>query len=145
MAVRDYLNGGGKLAHTGETTAYYGALGAALGGIYCGLNGAPDQDCVITDDFFSDCLLLADDFTQYYLGAFNRTRREEPTALEGISPPFGGSTADFDPRASNPSDRGGHLPPDQRRAAARAVSAVRQPGVEQVRRRTPVDGRDIPG
>jgi hypothetical protein len=98
MAVRDYLNGGGKLAHTGETTAYYGALGAALGGIYCGLNGAPDQDCVITDDFFSDCLLLADDFTQYYLGAFNRTRREEPTALEGISPPFGGSTADFDPR-----------------------------------------------
>ena len=145
MAVRDYLNGGGKLAHTGETTAYYGALGAALGGIYCGLNGAPDQDCVITDDFFSDCLLLADDFTQYYLGAFNRTRREEPTALEGISPPFGGSTADFDPRHRTRRTEAGTFLPTSVSAAARAVSAVRQPGVEQVRRRTPVDGRDIPG
>ncbi len=27
MAVRDYLNEGGKLAYTGETTGYYGVLG----------------------------------------------------------------------------------------------------------------------
>ena len=72
LAVRDYLNEGGKLALTGETTGYYGPLGTALGGIYYGLDGAPDEDCVVTADFFSDCLLLADDFTQYYLGAFSR-------------------------------------------------------------------------
>lgn len=33
MAVRDYLNEGGKLAYTGETTGYYGVLGTTLGGI----------------------------------------------------------------------------------------------------------------
>ena len=58
MSVRDYLNDGGKLLYTGETSGYYGILGSALGGIYYGLNGAPDQDCVVTEDPYSDCLLL---------------------------------------------------------------------------------------
>ena len=78
LAVRDYLNEGGKLLQTGETTGYFGQLGGSLGGIYYGLDGAPEEDCVVTEDFFSDCLLLADDFHQYYLGAYARTTFAEP-------------------------------------------------------------------
>ena len=96
IAVRDYLNEGGKLAHAGETAAYYG-LGAALfGGIYYGLDGAPEEDCVVTVDQFSDCLLLADDFTQYWMGAYDRAALDaegvvgtaEP--LDGFESLFGG-------------------------------------------------------
>ena len=77
IAVRDFLNEGGKLIHAGETSTYSGMLnndcfGGGLGGIYYGLDGAPDQECVVDFDPFSDCLLLADDFAQYYLGAFER-------------------------------------------------------------------------
>ena len=82
LSVRDYLNGGGKLLHTGETAGYYGTLGSALGGIYYGLDGAPEEDCVVTADPFSDCLLLADDFSQYYLGAYSRSASEAPDGSE---------------------------------------------------------------
>ena len=71
--MRDYLNEGGKVAYAGETTAYYGLVGGALGGIYYGLDGHPEQECAVTTDPFSDCLLLADDFTQYWMGAYDRT------------------------------------------------------------------------
>ena len=81
LSVRDYLNAGGKLAYTGETTGYYGLLGSTVGGIYYGLDGAPDQDCAVTEDLFSDCLLLADDFTQYYLGANARSTSDGPTSV----------------------------------------------------------------
>ena len=109
MSVRDYLNGGGKLAYTGETTGYYGQLGSALGGIYYGLNGAPDQDCVVTEDFFSDCLLLADDFTQYYLGAYSRTERSGPTTVTGTDRPFTGLTASLGGTPTNPIDEAGNF------------------------------------
>lgn len=103
IAVRDFLNEGGKVALGGETTAYYGLLGAALGGIYYGLDGAPEEDCVVTSDFFSDCLLLADDFTQYWMGAFTRTQivatgmtgTDEP--LEGVEASFGGPATEDNP------------------------------------------------
>ena len=120
LSVRDYLNAGGKLAYTGETAGFYGQLGSALGGIYYGLNGAPEQPCVVTDDPFSDCLLLADDFTQYYLGAYSRSPRSEPASLEGLSAPFAGTTAAFAVPAANPLDEPGTflptsfvLPPQQ--------------------------------
>lgn len=74
LAIRDFLNEGGKLAHAGETSAYYGLFGAALGGIYYGLDGAPDQPCEVTFDPFSDCLLLTDDFSQYYRSTTRSTR-----------------------------------------------------------------------
>ncbi len=109
MSVRDYLNGGGKLALTGETTGYYGQLGSSLGGIYYGLNGAPDQDCVVTGDFFSDCLLLADDFTQYYLGAHSRTERSGPTTVSGTDRPFNGLTATLSGTPTNPIDEAGNF------------------------------------
>ena len=104
LSVRDYLNEGGKLLYTGETAGYSGSLGAALGGIYYGLDGAPDQDCVVSEDPFSDCLLLANDFVQYYLGGYARTPLEGPTsvlgtsrALAGRSYSLGGAAASDNP------------------------------------------------
>jgi zinc carboxypeptidase/immune inhibitor InhA-like protein len=91
MSVRDYLNEGGKLLHTGETAAYYGGAD----GLYYGLNGAPEQDCVITDDPYSDCLLLSDDFAQYYLGAWSRGSLNTPARVRADGPPLAGISADF--------------------------------------------------
>ena len=99
MAVRDHLNAGGKLVHAGETAQTDSLLddlfGRILGGLYYGLDGFPEQHCFVLPsdegvDPFSDCLLLADDFTQYYLGAFDRQtvsaarrRRHEAGPLAG--------------------------------------------------------------
>ncbi len=122
LAVRDYLNEGGKLLHTGETAQYYGQLGGSVGGIYYGLDGAPTEDCVITEDFFSDCLLVADDFSQYYLGAFARTTFADPVGIEGTGNPLEGAAANFGGPAiaDNPLDEAGAftltselLPPDE--------------------------------
>ena len=125
MAVRDYLNAGGKLVVTGETAGYTGLLdaifGGAIGGIYYGLDGAPDQDCVVTTDFFSDCLILSNDFYQYYLGAFSRPVTSGPTGFTGTGA-LAGTAATFGGRAvvDNPLDEPGlfiptsvSLPPAQ--------------------------------
>ena len=86
--MRDYLNEGGKLLHAGETTQYYGLPGIsdAVGGIFYGLNGGPGSrvrdrhrpDDPQHPDFFADCLILADDFRQYYLGVFTRSDTADP-------------------------------------------------------------------
>ncbi|GAA4986517.1 M14 family zinc carboxypeptidase [Kineococcus glutinatus] len=104
LAVRDFLNEGGKLVHAGETSAYYGALGSTLGGIWYGLDGAPEEDCVITTEA-ADCLLLSDDFAQYYLGAYSRASLEgaggvtgrRGTPLLGLSASFGGGATRANP------------------------------------------------
>jgi hypothetical protein len=122
LAVRDYLNEGGKLVQTGETTGYFGLLGGSIGGIYYGLDGAPEEDCVVTEDFFSDCLLLGDDFSQYYLGAFARATFSDPVGMAGTGTPLDGAGANFGGPAvaDNPLDEAGAftltsdlLPPDQ--------------------------------
>ena len=43
IALRDYLNEGGKLVQAGESTQYFGLLGRSLGGIFYGLAGAPTR------------------------------------------------------------------------------------------------------
>ncbi|MGO4690054.1 M14 family zinc carboxypeptidase [Glaciibacter sp. 2TAF33] len=108
IAVRDFLNEGGKLAYTGETAAYYGTLAGTLGGLYYGLNGAPDQPCAVTEDLFSDCLLYADDFTQYYMGAYSRAALAAGGVV-GTSAPVTGLQAMFaDPATQgNPVDEAG--------------------------------------
>jgi hypothetical protein len=111
LGVRDYLNGGGKLAFTGETTGYYGQLGTTIGGIYFGLDGAPDKDCVVTVDLFSDCLLLADDFTQYYLGAYRRAPRAAPEFVDGTGAPITGTSTALAGPPSNPVDEAGTFLP----------------------------------
>ena len=84
LSVRAYLNEGGKLVYTGETTSYFGPLRAANGGgIYYGLKGHPERPCVITVSARDDCELLSDDFVQYYLGAFNRAVVGGPTGFIG--------------------------------------------------------------
>ncbi len=108
IAMRDYLNEGGKLAYAGETTAYYGIGGTLFGGIYYGLDGAPEQECVVTADPFADCLLLADDFTQYWMGVNSRT----PVGVEGtlgIADPLEGFVGTFGGPATvdNPVDEAG--------------------------------------
>ncbi|WP_166134344.1 M14 family metallopeptidase [Nocardioides ochotonae] len=103
LAVRDFLNEGGKLVHTGETATYYGSIGDALGGIYYGLNGDPSAPCEVVDDPRGDCLLLADDFAQYYLGRYTRTTTENPSGfagagpLEGVAATFGGPALEANP------------------------------------------------
>ena len=134
MAVRDYLNEGGKLLQTGETTGYFGLLGGSIGGIYYGLDGAPEEDCVVTEDFFSDCLLLADDFHQYWLGAFARTTFSDPTGITGTGAPLDGSRGELrrPGRGRQPAGRGRGVRAHQRLPAARTVPAVRRRGVEHL-------------
>ena len=152
MAVRDFLNEGGKLIYAGETAGYYGLLGGALGGIYYGLDGAPGGGVRRRRvDPFSDCLLLADDFTQYYLGAFGRTplerrrrrrhgrrtarRAEAPSAARRPS-----TTRSTRPaRSAVTSDV---LPPDEfPQFDQRAGRRVRRPGGPVRRRRGRLRGR----
>ncbi|MGK5110722.1 MULTISPECIES: M14 family zinc carboxypeptidase [unclassified Geodermatophilus] len=111
LAVRDYLNGGGTLALTGETAAYHGTLGTAIGGIYYGLDGAPEQDCVVTGDPFSDCLLLADDFAQYYLGAYTRSPRAAPQTVEATGVPITGTSTTVPGTPTNAVDEAGTFLP----------------------------------
>jgi hypothetical protein len=126
LAIRDHLNAGGKLIHAGETTAWDGLLdelvGGVIGGIYYGLDDFPEQECVVTDDFFSDCLLLADDFAQYYLGAFDRNAIAGAAGVIGTAGPMAGDEASFGGAATvdNPVDEAGAftltsdvLPPEQ--------------------------------
>ena len=64
------------------------------GGLYYGLNGDPSAECVVTSGIqglFDDCLILADDFRQYYLGAFTRVGLSAaPDQVRGIAEPITG-------------------------------------------------------
>jgi hypothetical protein len=118
MAVRDYLNEGGKLVHAGETAQYQGleGLGDAVGGLFYGLNGDPAAECVVRSmpGFFGDCLVLADDFRQYYLGAFTRRSLRDPKRVVGIGEPIAGYEGDLGGpvvAADNPLDEAGVFRP----------------------------------
>jgi hypothetical protein len=114
MAVRDYLNDGGKLVHAGETAQYQGlpGIGDAVGGLFYGLNGDETAECVVTTvpGFFEDCLLLADDFRQYYLGAYTRTDFADPAEVTGIADPLEGFVAELG-GGDNPLDEAGTFQP----------------------------------
>ena len=109
LAVRDFLNEGGKLIQAGETAQYQGLLGRSLGGIYSGLDGAPEQDCVVSRDFITDCGLLADDFAQYYLGARERVTFARPSGVKGTGRRLAGTSAAFGGQAvaDNPLNEAG--------------------------------------
>ena len=109
LNVRSYLNEGGKLLYTGETTDYFGPLYRANGGgIYYGLKGHPEKPCVVTTNFRDDCELLSDDFNQYWLGAFDRTAINAPTGFTGAGP-FAGQNAALSGTPSNPLNEAGGL------------------------------------
>jgi Immune inhibitor A peptidase M6 len=118
MSVRDYLNEGGKLVHAGETAQYSGlpGIGDAVGGLFYAINGNEEGECVVTTvpGFFEDCLILADDFRQYYLGAFARTDTVDPNAVEGIADPITGFEGDLGGpvvEGDNPLDEAGVFQP----------------------------------
>ncbi len=127
MAVRDYLNGGGKLIQAGESAQHQGLLGIsdAVGGLFYGLNGDETAECVVQTvaGFFEDCLILADDFRQYWLGGFARVDLPGPDAVAGIADPIDGYEGDFGgpvTTGDNPLDEAGVyqptsdvLPPDE--------------------------------
>jgi hypothetical protein len=143
MAVRDYLNQGGKLIQAAETAQYSGLLGDGVGGIYYGLNGDPEAECVISSPpgLFEDCLILADDFRQYYLGAWIRTTTSDPDTVLGLNEPLEG----YEGSLGGPIVEGGHeldeagafqptsdvLPPDEfpqfRSQAAAEYGAIGSP------------------
>jgi hypothetical protein len=119
MAVRDYLNAGGKLIHAGESAQHQGLEGfsTAVGGLYYGLNGDETADCVIqpqpnslTAGFFEDCLIMADDFRQYYLGGFTRTDNADPGGVTGVADPLEGYHGSF-AAGDNPLDEAGVYQP----------------------------------
>ena len=62
----------------------------------------------MTQDLFSDCLLLADDFYQYYLGAYSRSPVDSPQEFRGVGD-LGGVAATFGGPAvkDNPLDEAG--------------------------------------
>ncbi|MEU8343155.1 M14 family zinc carboxypeptidase [Spirillospora sp. NPDC048832] len=108
LSVRSYLNEGGKLLHTGETTGYYGPISRLNGGgIYYGLKGHPEKPCVVTGNFRDDCELLSDDFLQYYMGAYDRQRVGAPTGFTGTGDPFSGVTSALGGTATNPVNEAG--------------------------------------
>ncbi len=83
IAVRDFINEGGRVLQTGEFAAYFGLLGPQVGGAYYGLNGDPTAPCVISATFFGDCLIYSDDFSQYYQGVFGRSPFGAPSQVVG--------------------------------------------------------------
>jgi hypothetical protein len=109
LSVRSYLNEGGKLLYTGETTDYFGPLYRANGGgIYYGLKGHPEKPCVVTSNPRDDCELLSDDFNQYWLGAYDRAAINTPAQFTGEGP-FAGQNADLSGTPSNPLNEAGGL------------------------------------
>lgn len=114
LAVRDFLNEGGKLLHMGEMAQDGGQLDQIVGGTYYGLNGDETAECVITtgvQGLFDDCLILANDFRQYYLGAFTRVSLSGPEIVRGIARPIEGYEALLAPTPSNPLDEAGVYQP----------------------------------
>nr|WP_211340178.1 M14 family metallopeptidase [Solirubrobacter pauli] len=114
LAVRDYLNAGGKLLHAGEWAQDYGIFEGIAEGLYYGLNGAPDEECVITTGLygvFDDCLILANDFRQYWLGAYSRISLPGPNLFRGIASPIAGFEAPLSGTPTNPIDSAGVFQP----------------------------------
>jgi hypothetical protein len=95
MAVRDFVNEGGKLLYTGVNAGReYGVAE------YPGF-GNPETDCdgTVNQNFEEPCKPLSNDFLQYYLGSYVRSDGGGLTddggayPLLGLADPFGGWTA----------------------------------------------------
>lgn len=111
-----------------------------MGGLYYGLNGDPSAECHVDSlaGLFSDCLILADDFRQYYLGAFVRTSIGNPQSVAGAAAPINGFTGTLGGpvvEGDNPLDEAGFfqptsdvLPPDEFPQFASHGSSVYEAG-----------------
>ncbi len=86
-----------------------------IGGLLYASNGDDTSECVVhtVAGFFEDCLILADDFRQYYLGAFARTSVGGVDVVEGIADPIDGFEGTLGGPAvgDNPIDEAGVFTP----------------------------------
>jgi len=96
MAVRAFLNEGGKVSLSGKNAGV-----GEFFGLYYGTNGAPEQTCVSSspDD---ECLPLSNDVHQYYFGLGQLSRFAgldadgEVQPVVGIDTPLEGLLAELD-------------------------------------------------
>ncbi|MEV0346685.1 M14 family zinc carboxypeptidase [Nonomuraea sp. NPDC050680] len=103
LAVRDYLNEGGKLLHTGKYPSYT----ANNNGAYYYQPDQPAQpECADPND--PPCIQVFNDFQQYWLGAYvffddSGTNQDTglPYALQGASGRFKGFTGTLEPSHTN--------------------------------------------
>ena len=132
IAVRDSSTGAASSSH-GRAAQDYGLLDPLLGGLFYGLNGDPDgrvRGHHRLQGIFDDCLIMANDFRQYYLGAYTRVSLGGPTGFTGIASPIAGlRRCSAAPR--EPARRGGHVPADQRSAAGGEFPQFRSQGAAQ--------------
>ncbi|HET7236101.1 MAG TPA: M14 family zinc carboxypeptidase, partial [Actinomycetota bacterium] len=92
LEVRSYLNEGGKLLYTGRHAGWQYAFAYP----YNPVTTPPYCDETLPQKQAIDCLLLSDDFLQYYLGAYlfiedGGTVGETPAPIQGLGP-FTGSS-----------------------------------------------------
>ncbi|MPZ54408.1 MAG: zinc carboxypeptidase [Acidimicrobiia bacterium] len=84
IVLRDYINEGGKLVATGKNVGFQEFFGVTYGE-----DTNPDEPCTS-----GDCLILSNDFFQYYLGGTERARHggldtdANARPLEGIDAPY---------------------------------------------------------
>ena len=95
MAMRDFLNEGGKVLATGKNHGF-----EEFFPLFYGQNGAPDLTC--TDPSGITCLVMTDDVYQYWFGGIARTRRgglaadQSALDVQGIAGVFGEYTFGLD-------------------------------------------------
>ncbi|WP_240197103.1 M14 family metallopeptidase [Nonomuraea lactucae] len=103
LAVRDYLNDGGKLLHAGKYPSY----AANNNGAYYYQPDQPAQpECTVPND--PPCIPVFNDFQQYYLGAYvffddGGTDHDtgQPFALKGVGGRFDGFDGTLEPSHTN--------------------------------------------
>ena len=108
IAVRDFVNEGGKLLYAGVNAGrQYGVAE------YPGFgNPASDCDGTVNQNFEEPCKPLSNDFLQYYLGSYVRSDggglADDGSAypLLGLADPFGGWSRDAQRARQRPEQRG---------------------------------------
>ncbi|MCK2212675.1 immune inhibitor A [Actinomadura sp. ATCC 31491] len=114
LAVRDYLNEGGKLLHAGKYPSY----AANNNGAYYYEPDTGQPECTVPDD--PPCIQVFNDFQQYYLGAYvffdegGTDGAGDPFPVKGQGGAFDGFQATLEPSHTNSFvATSAILPPDQ--------------------------------
>jgi hypothetical protein len=102
LAVRDYLNEGGKLLHAGKYPSYAANNNGAY---YYQPNQPAQSECADPND--PPCIQVFNDFQQYYLGAYvffdegGTDASGNPFALQGVGGRFQGFNGTLEPSHTN--------------------------------------------
>ncbi|NRQ33288.1 zinc carboxypeptidase [Nonomuraea sp. NN258] len=103
LAVRDYLNEGGKLLHAGKYPSY---AANANGSYYYQPDQPAQGECTVPND--PPCIPVFNDFQQYWLGAYvffddagTDHSTNQPYPLKGVAGAFDGFDATIEPGHTN--------------------------------------------